>query len=825
MTHKVASADGLGRKFLFLILACAFCMFSFSTVRADEGGSTGLKPFSDVPPDHRAYEAVRRLTKEGYLAGYDDKTFRGRKVITRYDFAKIVARMVAHMDKIKNGTDAPSPEEAMLMDLVDEFRQELHLLGIRVNGADERLKRVEEKTDSLVKRRSNVKMEGFYRVSQALVNKPVNYSRYPFEYDLNKFTELDEEGLGKLNQDIYLRFLGAPTFGGTVNDVQVFAEIKGNISGNISESLRYQFNDKPVIGDDLDSFATEILDEKRVSLNRAHFLMSTKRGDFRIFSNESIQDINDPLILLSNDVYRPFSGLEGTGSLNKFSYFGSILRRIEEQTYYGDNNRDLWEEFYKETTQWPYDNSENWDETPQYGNDYTDNFAARLSYQPYKDSQQYMDTNLILGLTFNETIWSYNTVDDYNQVFSLDSQYDRRFGQATIDTELSILSSRGRGDIHDTALYFDGAYRNGGLLATMKMYRFGRRFDLATARNPFVDTEINNNFKRTSQYEIVPDTAGERLIRLHAKYDVPDTMLENLDDLTFSMLYETKFWERDPDASRLNDGKHASRFYLQALADITDRTHFEYFTEVQKDIPVISDDGTYLLPEEGTATNNFQFDYRLRDNVGLIADLSFVDDFDSYDPDGNHFSMKRNTIELNSQVFPWLFLKGNTQWIKNSDLQIVQNSDDFFEDVPRTLMNGRNIRRAQGEIVLSSKADVSLRANVMWERLTNTYNEYEDMYRRVAVGEFGANFTRALKLRYVHAVEDRDMKHSGKYEHITDQLNVNGYVSLLYRPTETTEFEITYGDEYEDAEDRFDNGPFNFFRTAKILQLKAQTAF
>jgi hypothetical protein len=817
--------------FLLALLCCNVNLYGASTE------DDGLKPFSDVPADHRAYDSVRRLTREGYLDGYDDQTFRGRKVITRYEFAKIVARMIAHMDKVKDGTVEKSPEESMLLDLVSEFRQELHLLGIRVNGADERLKVLEEKTDSLVERRSNIKMEGFYRASQVLVNKPVDYTDYPFEYDLNKYRHLTEEGLENLNQDLFLRFLGQPVFGGTVNDVQVFAEIKGIISGNVSNSLTYQFSDSSVAGDSTDGFATEIIDEQRVSLNRAHFLLKSKRGDLRVFSNESVQDLTDPLILLSNDVFKPDTGLEGGGSFKKFAYFGSVLRRDELEyqqstnalnlynNRLGNNNLDLWEDFYVRDSQWPYNNADNWEETPSFDNDHTDNYALRFTYEPLKESSKFKDTNLILGFTFNETVWTYNTLYDNNRVFCVDGQYDRNFGQANIDTELSILQSEGLGNIHDTALHFDGAYRNEGLLATMKVYSFGSRFNMMTARNPFVDSSINFNFKRTPQYELVPDNAGESLIRLHAKYDVPDSMLENLDDVTFSMLYETKSWAGDPYAPRLNDSSHGSRFYLQALADITDRTHFEFFTEVQKDIRQLDETGTSLLNEEGTSTNEFKFDYRIRDNVALVADLSFIDDFDSYDPDGQHFSMKRSSLEVNSQVFPWLFLKGSAQYVKNSDLQIVQNTDERYEDVPRELINGRDIHRFRGEAVLNSKSDFSLRANVMWEKLTNSFYEYEDMNRKVAVAEFGANFTRALKLRYVHSIEDRDMIHSGKYEHIQDQFNVNGYMGLLYRPTENTEFEITYGDDYEDPEDRLDNGAFNFFRTAKILQLKAQTAF
>jgi hypothetical protein len=41
----------------------------------------------DVPPGHWAYDAVQSLIREGILRGYPDGSFRGRKPVTRYEFA------------------------------------------------------------------------------------------------------------------------------------------------------------------------------------------------------------------------------------------------------------------------------------------------------------------------------------------------------------------------------------------------------------------------------------------------------------------------------------------------------------------------------------------------------------------------------------------------------------------------------------------------------------------------------------------------------------------------------------------------------------------
>jgi hypothetical protein len=45
-------------------------------------------PFTDVPPDHWAYQALLNLAGTyGCVSGYPDGTFRGEAAVTRYEFA------------------------------------------------------------------------------------------------------------------------------------------------------------------------------------------------------------------------------------------------------------------------------------------------------------------------------------------------------------------------------------------------------------------------------------------------------------------------------------------------------------------------------------------------------------------------------------------------------------------------------------------------------------------------------------------------------------------------------------------------------------------
>ncbi|BAL81880.1 putative major envelope protein [Selenomonas ruminantium subsp. lactilytica TAM6421] len=85
-------------------------------------------PFSDVPADHWAYDAVSQLAADGVIEGYGDNTFKGNRNITRYEMAQMVAKA---MTKNTSGAD-----KAMLDKLAAEFAEELNNLGVRVSNLE-----------------------------------------------------------------------------------------------------------------------------------------------------------------------------------------------------------------------------------------------------------------------------------------------------------------------------------------------------------------------------------------------------------------------------------------------------------------------------------------------------------------------------------------------------------------------------------------------------------------------------------------------------------------------------------------------------------------
>ncbi len=82
-------------------------------------------PFTDVPADHWAYDAVSQLAKDGVIEGYGDTTFRGNQSITRYEMAQMVAKAMAK-------SNVSAADKALIDKLAAEFSDELGSLGVRV---------------------------------------------------------------------------------------------------------------------------------------------------------------------------------------------------------------------------------------------------------------------------------------------------------------------------------------------------------------------------------------------------------------------------------------------------------------------------------------------------------------------------------------------------------------------------------------------------------------------------------------------------------------------------------------------------------------------
>ena len=111
------------KKTLVSALSAALVIGAASTTFA------AANPFSDVPRDHWAYDAVTQLANDGVVEGYGDGTFRGDRNITRYEMAQMVAKAMAK-------GDLSASDRALVDRLAAEFADELNNLGVRVSNLE-----------------------------------------------------------------------------------------------------------------------------------------------------------------------------------------------------------------------------------------------------------------------------------------------------------------------------------------------------------------------------------------------------------------------------------------------------------------------------------------------------------------------------------------------------------------------------------------------------------------------------------------------------------------------------------------------------------------
>ena len=144
-------------------------------------------PFSDVPAGHWAYDSISKLAAAGVIEGYGDDTFRGDRLMTRYEMAQIVAKAMA--------------KGANVDKLAAEFADELDALGVRVAA-------LEKKSD-------NVKITGQVRWSYEHHKYDDAYAKKVYKSAADKAAKKDPTLTKKANRN---RLRTRLWFAGKVND-------------------------------------------------------------------------------------------------------------------------------------------------------------------------------------------------------------------------------------------------------------------------------------------------------------------------------------------------------------------------------------------------------------------------------------------------------------------------------------------------------------------------------------------------------------------------------------------------------------------------------
>ena len=104
---------------------------------------TNVTQLSDVKPSDWAYEALRSLVERyGCIAGYPDRTYRGNRSMTRFEFAAGLNACLNQIERLITSNTADFVRRSdleTLQRLVNEFQTELTTLGARVDKLEGRV--------------------------------------------------------------------------------------------------------------------------------------------------------------------------------------------------------------------------------------------------------------------------------------------------------------------------------------------------------------------------------------------------------------------------------------------------------------------------------------------------------------------------------------------------------------------------------------------------------------------------------------------------------------------------------------------------------------
>lgn len=148
---------------------------------------------ADVPIKHWSYEAVMYLAQNGIIDGYDEKTFQGNKIMTRYEMAQVVAKALLKQDK------ANVIQKAVIDKLAAEYAMEI----TKIEQLDTRLTTVKEN-------QPNIKLNGLFLFQQKTKNRDSgigSWSATQYNMRLNGTANVDKDatvgfrfvGLGPTN--------------------------------------------------------------------------------------------------------------------------------------------------------------------------------------------------------------------------------------------------------------------------------------------------------------------------------------------------------------------------------------------------------------------------------------------------------------------------------------------------------------------------------------------------------------------------------------------------------------------------------------------------
>ncbi|HOY69193.1 MAG TPA: hypothetical protein PLP29_20145, partial [Candidatus Ozemobacteraceae bacterium] len=710
--------------------------------------------------------------------------FKGRKVITRYDMALVLARVLRQIEGKKSSeNEATETERAALSRLTKEFKDELGLLGVRVDGLERRMNDAEAKMASLESALPKVRVSGFVRGRGQYIIDPKTVYRDVAGDEIESADMYTKPGLQTFYQQMYLRFTGKPLG----DRIETFYELIGFVSGKTWNKLIYNdvgksYGSNPF--DSIDDYVTKVQNDRYAQTNKIHLISNAKSMKVRVFAGEAITGIDDPLNTLTEDtdVTEPYQGIEFSGTDRGLNYQASVLK--SDLMYGTSDTKEI--------------------------------ISGRMVW---KLPNKFSPDSFSVGTTFAEKVADYKIPGNSNTVRGADINYTtERVGkvQATAefltstDYHADTSDSNKKKSLGDEATKMDISVQNGGFTGTMKHYDFGKEFRARLAPIWAYDIGDEDDESEYPDEPVFKDNYGhegfygEKLTRFSANYDFGNKLLSIAKNLSMETTYLTKTWEVDPFAPQKTDGYSGRKFTYQILSDFTDSTTLKYDFEQHYD----------ALPDEaGTIKNTIELDLKLNDSVSSKGKVYVATDADEKDVVGDATYKKNDRtgyFEINSNINPRVFAKGS-----------VEHQVEWA-NAPRENTRIDYI----GETTYNLTPNTSLTGGVQHIDFEHKAEPGKSSLANAILAELKKNFTEKFRGRAFYTRGVIDYK-DGNSDTL-DRENIYG--ELIYDISKDASVKLKFGYDYPDKwrwdVTSTDNGrDFESYETQKMLSFEAKANF
>ncbi|MGV0026395.1 iron uptake porin [Phormidesmis priestleyi] len=290
---------------------------SEGTVNSEVGQVTSVSQLSDVRPTDWAFQALQSLVERyGCIVGYPDKTFRGNRALTRFEFA---AGLNACLDRVNEliaaaTADLVKKEDlATLQKLQEEFAAELATLRGRVDSLEARATTLEKQQFSTT---TKLRGEAIFAVSGALGDGTAINSDASRRIDRGLSTRAAEVAL-----------LGAKdrVQENTTFSNRVRLSLNTSFTGKDLLLTRLQGRNVPsfgraVTGTNMARLSFDGNENNEVSIDKLFYRFPLGKSTIQV-------DVSGLEFYNSVPNFNPFFASDGQGTISRFGRFNPIYRQ------------------------------------------------------------------------------------------------------------------------------------------------------------------------------------------------------------------------------------------------------------------------------------------------------------------------------------------------------------------------------------------------------------------------------------------------------------------------------------------------------------------